>query len=225
MAARCQKSGFPFRRLVCRRESIPKSPAASPQSSLCSATSGDCGAAVRRRRLGAGRRCCPVQAPAKQIASQGSLVLHVKPDNTDVFVDGYYVGAAVDLGGDRGGTFLEEGPHRVDLSAPGFESVTFDVRIAPNQSIVFRRELKPIQRATAGAAESQRANDVLFDPRMLRGQRSTERCATALHLRHQPHSCRSELTRILIHSAIVFCFSSYTAACLCFASRPATLNE
>ena len=85
------------------------------------------------------------QKPARQIAWQGSLVLHVKPDNTEVFVDGYYVGAAVDLGGDRGGTFLEEGPHRIDLSAPGYEAVTFDVRITPNQSIVLRRELKLFQ--------------------------------------------------------------------------------
>ncbi len=41
---------------------------------------------------------------------RGSLVLHVKPDDTQVFVDGYYVGAADDFGGDRGGTFLEERP-------------------------------------------------------------------------------------------------------------------
>lgn len=87
----------------------------------------------------------PSLEPAQQVPLQGSLVLHVKPDHTEVFVDGYYVGAAVDLGGDRCGAFLEAGPHRVDLSAPGHEAVAFDVRIAPNQSIVLRRDLKPLQ--------------------------------------------------------------------------------
>ena len=87
----------------------------------------------------------PSPDPAQQVSLQGSLVLHVKPDDTEVFVDGYYVGAAVDLGGDRGGAFLEAGPHRIDLSAPGYESVAFNVNIAPNQSIVLRRELKQLQ--------------------------------------------------------------------------------
>lgn len=85
----------------------------------------------------------PQPDPAQQVPLQGSLVLHVKPDDTEVFVDGYYVGAAVDLG--VGGAFLEAGPHRIDLSAPGYEAVAFDVKIAPNQSIVLRRELKQLQ--------------------------------------------------------------------------------
>ncbi len=72
------------------------------------------------------------------------MVLHVKPDDTEVFVDGYYVGAAVDLAGARGGAFLESGPHRIDLTAPGHEAVTFDVKIAPNQPLVLRRDLRQL---------------------------------------------------------------------------------
>jgi hypothetical protein len=89
----------------------------------------------------------PRPDPAEEMTAQGSLVLRVKPDDTEVFVDGYYVGAAIDLAGDRGGAFLDAGPHRVDLSAPGYEPASFDVKIAPNQSLLLRRELKQIQTA------------------------------------------------------------------------------
>lgn len=80
--------------------------------------------------------------PIEQPAAQGSLVVHVKPDDTDVFVDGYYLGTAVDFSGDLRGTILEAGPHRIDLKAPGYDTATLDVKIAPNQAIVLRRELK-----------------------------------------------------------------------------------
>jgi hypothetical protein len=89
----------------------------------------------------------PPPDPVEQMTPQGSLILQVKPDDTEVFVDGYYVGAAVDLRGD--GAFLEAGPHRVDLSASGYEAATFDVNIVPNRSILLRRDLKQIQTAPA----------------------------------------------------------------------------
>lgn len=87
----------------------------------------------------------PVPAPVEQPLAKGSLVLHVEPAATQVFVDGYYIGAADDFSGQRGGAFLESGAHTVELIAPGFESMAFHVKISANQSIAYRREMTRIQ--------------------------------------------------------------------------------
>jgi hypothetical protein len=57
-----------------------------------------------------------------------------------VYVDGYYTGTADQA---AAGLDLEPGPHRVELRATGYESLTFDVRITPNQVITFREAMKP----------------------------------------------------------------------------------
>jgi hypothetical protein len=66
----------------------------------------------------------------------------VQPGTAQIFVDGYYVGTANDLDAARRGVVLETGPHRIELAAPGYEGVGFDVRIAPNHPIVYRAALK-----------------------------------------------------------------------------------
>ena len=37
---------------------------------------------------------------------------------------------------------LSEGPHRIELREPKYESLTFDVRIDPDQTITYRGEMK-----------------------------------------------------------------------------------
>jgi hypothetical protein len=56
-----------------------------------------------------------------------------------VYVDGYYTGTADQA---AAGLDLEPGPHRVELRAAGYEPLTFDVRITPNQVITFRDAMK-----------------------------------------------------------------------------------
>ena len=73
----------------------------------------------------------------------GNLAFDVHPAGVQVFVDGYYVGTTDDFPVSRNGLVLEAGPHRVDLIAAAHESLTFDVRITPDQSIVYRAVLKP----------------------------------------------------------------------------------
>jgi PEGA domain-containing protein len=57
-----------------------------------------------------------------------------------VYVDGYYVGTADQA---AAGLDLEPGPHRVEVRAAGYEPLTFDVRITPNQMITFRDAMTP----------------------------------------------------------------------------------
>jgi hypothetical protein len=69
----------------------------------------------------------------------GSLRLEVQPSAVvQVYVDGFYVGMAEDLGGEL---TLEEGPHAIELRAPGYETVSLAVRILPGRTMVFRQAL------------------------------------------------------------------------------------
>ncbi|MBI3049732.1 MAG: PEGA domain-containing protein [Acidobacteria bacterium] len=70
----------------------------------------------------------------------GYLRLVVEPDTAQVYVDGFYVGTVADL---RGLVTLEPGPHRVELRAPGYDTVAFDVRVFPTETITYRTALQP----------------------------------------------------------------------------------
>jgi hypothetical protein len=97
--------------------------------------------AVTRTEAPAGRTTKDEQpAPAT-----GTLVLDLQPMTPmQVFVDGYYVGTT-DM---TGNSFeLEAGPHRVELKAPGYESIGFDVRIVRQQSITYRDSVKTAARS------------------------------------------------------------------------------
>ncbi len=71
----------------------------------------------------------------------GFLQLRIVPATAEVLVDGYYIGSADDVRRMGVGRPLEPGPHRVEVRAPGYETVTFEVRIVPEETIVYRRDL------------------------------------------------------------------------------------
>jgi len=66
----------------------------------------------------------------------GFLRLVVEPQIAQVYVDGYFVGTVAEFNGS-----LEPGPHRVALRADGFDPVTFDVRLFPNEIVTYRHRL------------------------------------------------------------------------------------
>jgi PEGA domain-containing protein len=71
----------------------------------------------------------------------GILRLEVEPQAVlQVYVDGYYVGMPADFHGEMP---LEAGPHRIEIRAPGYETVQLDVNIAADRSITYRGSLKP----------------------------------------------------------------------------------
>ena len=71
----------------------------------------------------------------------GELRLDVSPRNAQVFVDGYYAGLVDDYDGMFQGLKLESGGYRIEIVAPGYETLTFDVRIVPGQKTRYRGEL------------------------------------------------------------------------------------
>jgi hypothetical protein len=67
----------------------------------------------------------------------GALKLKVKPRNTKVYVDGFYVGLVDQFDGARQKLTLDSGRHKVELRAEGFETAELDVDVAPEQTVTF----------------------------------------------------------------------------------------
>jgi hypothetical protein len=73
---------------------------------------------------------------------EGSLRLKIKPRDAQVFVDGYYVGVVDDFDGVWQRLHIESGPHRIEVRAPGYEPLTFDVRVRFDHTTNLEGELK-----------------------------------------------------------------------------------
>ncbi|MDP6582032.1 MAG: hypothetical protein QF681_15365 [Vicinamibacterales bacterium] len=74
----------------------------------------------------------------------GSLRLKVQPRFGEVFVDGYYVGLVNDYDGIFQRLRLEEGPHHIEITELGFETLAFDVLILPGETITYEGYLVPL---------------------------------------------------------------------------------
>ncbi len=73
----------------------------------------------------------------------GELRLRVEPRHAEVYVDGYFAGHVDDFDGTFQGLRLEEGPYRIEVVAPGYETLEFEIRIQPGRKITYRGELRP----------------------------------------------------------------------------------
>jgi hypothetical protein len=78
------------------------------------------------------------------IGWDGSLKLKVKPRDAQVLIDGYYVGVVDEFDGIFQSLRLPEGPHRVEIRAPGFEPLVFEVRILADDTVTYRGTLRPL---------------------------------------------------------------------------------
>ena len=76
---------------------------------------------------------------------EGSLKLKIKPRQAEVYVDGYSVGVVDDFDGMFQRLHLDSGTHRIEVRAPGFEPLEFEVRITPEHTTTYTGELKKIQ--------------------------------------------------------------------------------
>jgi hypothetical protein len=73
----------------------------------------------------------------------GEIRLQVRPRHAEVYVDGYYAGRVDDFDGFLQALRIEEGPHTIEIVAPGYETLTFNVRILPGRKIDYRGDLRP----------------------------------------------------------------------------------
>jgi hypothetical protein len=86
------------------------------------------------------------QRPAPPAPSSGLLRLDVTPTTAQLFIDSLYVGTVADINA-RNVLQLEEGPHRIEIRAPQYQTVTVDVRILPYETVTYRAALEPARAA------------------------------------------------------------------------------
>ena len=77
--------------------------------------------------------------------ADGELRLKIRPRDAQVFVEGYYVGIVDDFDGVFQRLHLPSGPHRIEVRAPGYETLTFDVQILFNRTTKFEGDLRRIR--------------------------------------------------------------------------------
>jgi PEGA domain-containing protein len=73
----------------------------------------------------------------------GGVSLEFSPGEAAVYVDGNYAGTVNDFDGTRQPLNLTAGTHHIELQAPGFEPMAFDVTVQPGQVIPYRGDLQP----------------------------------------------------------------------------------
>jgi hypothetical protein len=101
---------------------------------------------------GSSRRSDTYEGARGHVEPTGGLRLQILPGTAEVYIDGLYVGTANDFAFGAGRA-LESGPHRVEVRANGFETLSFDVRIPDNETVTFRRDLqRPAPSAAVAAA-------------------------------------------------------------------------
>lgn len=72
----------------------------------------------------------------------GGVRIQGAPEDAQVFVDGYYVGIVDDFDGAFQHVNLQSGPHRIEVRAPGFAPVTFDVNVTPGQTMTYHAGIR-----------------------------------------------------------------------------------
>jgi len=72
----------------------------------------------------------------------GGMSFLLNPDFAEVYIDGEFVGIARGFGGQP--VPVAVGFHRIELYAPGFDPVAFDINVFPGQVIPYRGSLYPV---------------------------------------------------------------------------------
>jgi hypothetical protein len=71
----------------------------------------------------------------------GGLRLRVSPRSAEVYVDGYFAGKVDDFDGAFQRLKLPPGPHRVDVQADGYETLSFDVLVIEDEVTTYKGTL------------------------------------------------------------------------------------
>jgi len=71
----------------------------------------------------------------------GGVSFEIDPYDAEVYVDGDFVGYASDFGPEQMPLTLLSGRHHVDIAAPGYQDVSFDITVVPGQVIPYQGTL------------------------------------------------------------------------------------
>jgi PEGA domain-containing protein len=80
----------------------------------------------------------------RRVEPRGSLRIETIPGFAQVFVDGFYSGVADEFGVLGRPLTLTAGSHRVELRAPGYETLAFSVLIEANEIVRYRGDMQSL---------------------------------------------------------------------------------
>jgi hypothetical protein len=67
------------------------------------------------------------------------------PPYAEVYVDGYYAGIVNDFDGTFQHLELVPGPHQIEIRAPGFAPIVFDMQAIDGRTITYRAQMVPLR--------------------------------------------------------------------------------
>ena len=67
------------------------------------------------------------------------------PPYAEVYVDGYYAGIVDDFDGTFQHLELVPGPHQIEIRAPGFAPIVFDMQAIDGRTITYRAQMVPLR--------------------------------------------------------------------------------
>jgi hypothetical protein len=73
----------------------------------------------------------------------GGVALEISPYDADVYVDGNYAGKVADFDGTVQPLTVIPGTHRIEVQAPGYAPLIFDVTVDGGQVVPYRGDLRP----------------------------------------------------------------------------------
>jgi PEGA domain len=73
----------------------------------------------------------------------GGVSLEITPPDASVYVDGGYAGLVRDFDGTRETLTLTVGRHHIEINAPGYEPMAFDLDTVPGQIVPYQGSLQP----------------------------------------------------------------------------------
>jgi hypothetical protein len=77
--------------------------------------------------------------------ADATLRLKIKPSQAEVFVDGFFVGVVNDFDGMFQKLHIESGAHRIEVRAPGYETLDLDIKLTAGKTTVYQGELTKIK--------------------------------------------------------------------------------
>ena len=79
------------------------------------------------------------------VRAYGSVRIDLPQKDAEVYADGYFAGNVDNFDGRFHHLNLEPGPHKIEVRASGFETISFDVNVEPGQTITYRAAMRPAQ--------------------------------------------------------------------------------
>ena len=73
----------------------------------------------------------------------GGVRIDVPQRDAEVYLDGYFAGSVDNYDGTFQQLNIEPGAHKLEIRAPGFSTVSFDVNVEPGRTITYRTSLRP----------------------------------------------------------------------------------